>query len=763
MFITDVLSDSHMKDSYKEMSDTECENLINLSLDENKKTKNMLKLGNDCIPGGKQFFSPLRRGNKDNRFEENSLDCGEQQQAEVEDDPFEMMTKEAQLMARQLGKNSFEGNLLLSGFIVPKLHLPFHLPKENFSTDIVSKLSFDTMSLSSPPRVNNDLKIESTIKLFSSLQFNESSLSDESPLKFVDDDIMSEEQAKSKNAEKLFEADLEALKIPILGELDVVEKPKFIEKEHNTIRDCANTIYKGLGSLNTLKAKLKIKNKEIDGKRESLAIKTRKSSDALHVELRHPYKHEKGKRFAEVVERQATFILEPPTVQNFSKDFEQTNNIANFRNGYNPFFLLGTNASSIADSHQTPKGMEFDFITALKANLDSEDPKRPKNTSVDRSSHVWNKRHSDFGTCTQVSGLIPYATNNSKSPDVLFLKPTNRSKVATNGRTRKIEKPLPERAAIKPAYVSKNVIHNAKPYLRRTSILNEKSTTSLKCTSPIKTIAKTSHQSFRPDIAQSSLEVKAKKSSNSIDKPMLNRISIKRKVCFKLTTSPGKNESLNNSSSLLARSLGGDSTLSKHSSVRGPNSNSKLYSSKLAMGERMDEWTKPTSTGSVRPSTDTSLPSLGSVKINDKIVSKPINHSNTVPVTSAQASMGVSRLAASVVSKISRKSNDTLASKNVTPKTSGHIRPRKSAIRSTSEFKTKSSLKPKINGKDFNAAAVISPEPSKLISRLSTDAQNSTANSSNNKTKSNTTAKPFQRRASMFGPSSSRNKENNCP
>ncbi|KAL9921729.1 uncharacterized protein ACN427_002636 [Glossina fuscipes fuscipes] len=729
------------------MSDTECENLINLSLDENKKTKNMLKLDNDCIPGGKQFFSPLRRGNKGNRFEENSFDCGEQQQAEVEDDPFEMMAKEAQLMARQLGKNSFE---------------------ENFSTDIVSKLSFDTMSLSSPPCVNNDLKIESTIKLFSSLQFNESSLSDESPLKFVDDDIMSEEQAKSKNAEKLFEADLEALKIPILGELDVVEKPKFIEKEHNTIRDCANTIYKGLGSLNTLKAKLKIKNKETDGKRESLAIKTRKSSDALHVELRHPYKHEKGKRFAEAVERQATFILEPPTVKNFSKDFEQTNNIANFRNGYNPFFLLSTNASSIADSHQTPKGREFDFITALKANLDSEDPKRPKNTSVDRSSHVWNKRRSDFGTSTQVSGLIPYATNNKKSPDVLFLKPTNRSKVATNGRTRKIEKPLPERAAIKPAYVSKNVIHNSKPYLRQTSILNEKSTTSLKCTSPIKTIAKTSHQSLRPDIAQSSLEVKAKKSSNSIDKPMLNRISIKRKVCFKLTTSPGKYESLNNSSSLLARSLEGDSTLSKHSSVRGPNSNSKLYSSKLAMGERMDEWTKPTSTGSVRPSTDTSLPSLGSAKINDKIVSKPINRirsrtSTFEAVHEIKASMGVSRLAASIVSKISRKSNDALASKNVTPKTSGHIRPRKSAIRSTSEFNTKSSLKPKINGKDFNAAAVISPEPSKLISRLSTGAPNSTANSSNNKTKSNTTAKPFQRRASTFGPSSSRNKENNCP
>lgn len=47
----------------------------------------------------------------------------------------------------------------------------------------------------------------------------EYSLAAESPLKFVDDDIMSEEPPPSLEAEKNFEADLEMLKIPMLSEL----------------------------------------------------------------------------------------------------------------------------------------------------------------------------------------------------------------------------------------------------------------------------------------------------------------------------------------------------------------------------------------------------------------------------------------------------------------------------------------------------------------------------------------------------------------
>uniref|UniRef100_A0A1A9UI45 Uncharacterized protein n=1 Tax=Glossina austeni TaxID=7395 RepID=A0A1A9UI45_GLOAU len=763
------------------MSGTECENLINLSLEENcdtgsKTTKNMLKFVNKCISVGKQFFPPLRRENKGNRFEESFLDFEEQQQAEVEDDPFEMMEKEAQLKARQLGKNSFEA-------------------------DVASKLSIHGMSLSSPSCVNNDLKVENTVKLFSSLQLNEPSLSAESPLKFVDDDIMSEEQANSRNAEKLFQADLETLKIPILGELNAVEKRKFIENEGGTIRERASAACNGLNSLNALKAKLKWKSKEIaknfqtDGNRQSLGTKNRKVSDAMHADLRHPRKHENGRRFTEVVGRQATFVLESPAVQNFSKSSKQTNNLANFRDGYNPFLLLATNASRVTDSDQMPNDRAFDFVTALNANLHSEDPKQPKNTAVS-PSHVWNKKRSDLRTSTRVSGLLPYSTNVNKPSDVIFLKPTNMSKVAANGRTKQIEKPLPEQAAIKPAYIPKNVISNSKSGLRQKSVFNEKSIrasmTSLKCTLPIKKIAETSRRSLRPEIAQASLQVKTRRSSQLIVKPTHNKLSIRAKDSSKLTRSPGKNASLKNSSSKeLARSLRGDSTLSEHSSIRGPKSNSKHYPSKLPMDERMDEWMRPTSAGPVRPSTDAPLPSRGSMKTNDNIISKSINrmrsrsstfetvyevkvkqflkpekirkNSNTVPITSAQALMGVSRLTASVVNKISRKSNNTLASKDVTSKTGSHIGPRTSTIRSTSEFKTKSSLKLKINGKDFNAAAAISAGSSKLTSRMSTGAPNNASTRSNNKTKPNTTAKPLKYRSSMFTTSSCRNKENNRP
>lgn len=776
------------------MSDTECENLINLSLDEDcdtgsTTTKNMLKLVNNCISVGKQFFSPLRRGNEDKRFEENFFNFEEQQQAEVENDPFEMMEKEAQLKARQLDKNSFEGNLLLSGFIVPMLYLPFRLSKENSSTNIVSNLSFHGMSLSSPSCVKNDLKVESTVKFFSSPQFNEPSLSAESPLKFVDDGIMSEEQANSKNAEKLFQADIEMLTIPILGELDAVEKRKFIENEDDTIGERARTICNGLTSLNALKAKLQFKSKEIskisktDANRRSLGIKNRKVSDALHADVRHPCKRENGKRFTEVIGRQATFVLESPAVHNFSKGSEQTNNIASFRNGYNPFLLLATNASHVVDSNQMTNDKAFDFLPALNANLDSEDPKQPNNISVS-PSHILNKKRSDFRTSSRMSGLLPHSTNVNKPSDAIFLKPTNRSKAATNGRTQQIEKSLPEQAAIKPAYISKNVISNSG--LRQKSLLNEKSITasmtSLKCILPMKTIAEKSRRSLRPEIAQSSSQVKTRGSSLLIVKPTHNRLSIRTKDSSKLTRSPGKNAPLKNSSSKeLVRSLRGDSTLSKHSSIRGSKSNSKHYSSKLKIDEGMDEWMRPTSAGSVRPSTDASLPSHGSMK-NNNIISNPINRirsrnstfeavyeiqvkqflkpeksrkdSNNVPITSAQASMRVSRLTAHVVNKISRKSNNTLESKDVTPKTGSHIGPRTSTIRSTSEFKTKSSLKPKINGKDVNAAAAISAGSSKLTSRLSTGAPN--------RTKPDTTAKPLYR-TSMFGTSSFRNKENNRP
>ncbi|XP_075156427.1 uncharacterized protein LOC142229745 [Haematobia irritans] len=278
------------------MCDIDCANLIDLSLDEPSPKKTETSLPE--LPSENQAlinFSPpfAKRDSLDN----NPFDCV-QKLANCQDDPFEIVERQACLKARMCTKPpSIEvkvGNLL-------SLSNENLLDAANYGEDekLKSKVKDFDLDAESPPVMlldkfpgdsnsgtdtdstpNNSAEVTSSAKIKKAMEYRkrllklsvtnaafnspssrrasleemdsmgtpksssmskasmycEFSLAAESPLKFVDDDIdiMAEEPPALVEAEKNFEADLEMLKIPMLSEL-----PSPVVHNTSPIVDCS--------------------------------------------------------------------------------------------------------------------------------------------------------------------------------------------------------------------------------------------------------------------------------------------------------------------------------------------------------------------------------------------------------------------------------------------------------------------------------------------------------------------------------------------
>uniref|UniRef100_A0A1B0AJ02 Uncharacterized protein n=1 Tax=Glossina pallidipes TaxID=7398 RepID=A0A1B0AJ02_GLOPL len=303
------------------MCDIDCENLIDLSLEDekgNSETQSFAIVAKEVAAEDKVtknpfdvlFASPLSF--EDGRHGNDPFD-DMLKQADAQNDPFEMLEREARLKAKQLIKHPpVEGNLmfldnmsskadpainsetespsialseiLLSDNVVcgsssidsdsatgssaetsestklkksseyRKRLLKSTLSKAMCNSPVTKKLSLDEQELLGTP---------TSFSLSKSSQFGEPLLSAESPLKLIDDDIISDEPGKRMNAEQLFEADLEMLKIPILDELPPLEKGNADKIDNITDADMDGAKgLNGLPDLEAIKEKLKIRRGE---------------------------------------------------------------------------------------------------------------------------------------------------------------------------------------------------------------------------------------------------------------------------------------------------------------------------------------------------------------------------------------------------------------------------------------------------------------------------------------------------------------------
>ncbi|KAL9880117.1 uncharacterized protein ACN2A1_011735 isoform 1-T1 [Glossina fuscipes fuscipes] len=303
------------------MCDKNCENLIDLSLEDekgNSETQRLVIVEKDVVAEVKDtknpfdvvFASPLSF--EDGRLGNDPFD-DILRQADERNDPFEMLEREARLKAKQLIKHPpVEGNLVFLDNMYSKVDPPINseiespsmalseiLFPENVACGSSSVDSDSATGSSAETSENTKLKktseyrkrlLKSTLSkamcnspvtkklsldeqellgtptsfnLSKSSQFGEPLLSAESPLKLIDDDIISDEPGKRMNAEQLFEADLEMLKIPILDELPSLEKENVDKIDDLIDTDMVNAKgFNGLPDLEAIKEKLKIKRGE---------------------------------------------------------------------------------------------------------------------------------------------------------------------------------------------------------------------------------------------------------------------------------------------------------------------------------------------------------------------------------------------------------------------------------------------------------------------------------------------------------------------
>uniref|UniRef100_A0A1B0FM47 Uncharacterized protein n=1 Tax=Glossina morsitans morsitans TaxID=37546 RepID=A0A1B0FM47_GLOMM len=303
------------------MCDINCENLIDLSLEDekgNSETQSFAIVVKEVAAEDKVtknpfdvvFASPLSF--EDGRHGNDPFD-DMLKQADEQNDPFEMLEREARLKAKQLIKHPpVEGNLLFLDNMYSEADPPINTETESPSIALSDKLLSDNVACGSSSidsdsatgssaetsesaklkksseyrkrllkstlskamcnsPVTKKLSLDeqellgtpTSFNLSKSSQFGEPLLSAESPLKLIDDDIISDEPGKRMNAEQLFEADLEMLKIPILDELPSLEKAN-ADKIDNIIdadMDSAKGL-NGLPDLETIKEKLKIRRGE---------------------------------------------------------------------------------------------------------------------------------------------------------------------------------------------------------------------------------------------------------------------------------------------------------------------------------------------------------------------------------------------------------------------------------------------------------------------------------------------------------------------
>ncbi|XP_065364487.1 M-phase inducer phosphatase [Calliphora vicina] len=137
------------------------------------------------------------------------------------------------------------------------------------------KLSISNAAFSSPMGRKSSLEFEDSMgtpvssTLSRAAEFGEHLLSAESPLKLVDedDDLLTQEQHDFIDSEKIFEADLEMLKIPILNELPspAVEQTSInMTPNSPNVVNSATSFENALPKLEAIKAKLKAKREEVN-------------------------------------------------------------------------------------------------------------------------------------------------------------------------------------------------------------------------------------------------------------------------------------------------------------------------------------------------------------------------------------------------------------------------------------------------------------------------------------------------------------------
>lgn len=322
------------------MSDIDCANLIDLSLEDDIPcTNTQIKTEIVQQPSvgaatmqGPYFVSPTWR--KRDSLDNNPFDCV-QKLAQRQDDPFDIVEREACLKARTtqrpLAAEVKLGNLLsLSSDNLldyetintpttiaeesclkkfpdndldhesPPILLNCKLPSDsassggsdsnpNSSSELTAssklkkamdrkrllKLSLSNAAYNSPVSHKNSLDCDDlfgtpTSSMFSkAAEFGEHLLAAESPLKLIEDDIMSEEPPNFSDSEKNFEADLEMLKIPILNELSspavALEEPLNTPNQNKSTNlniSPAVSMSTTLSNLEAIKAKLKAKREE---------------------------------------------------------------------------------------------------------------------------------------------------------------------------------------------------------------------------------------------------------------------------------------------------------------------------------------------------------------------------------------------------------------------------------------------------------------------------------------------------------------------
>ncbi|XP_023297235.2 uncharacterized protein LOC111679866 [Lucilia cuprina] len=323
------------------MSDLNCANLIDLSLEDDDSPCNIpapIKTEFEPLPSVSLIEDPplFIPNNWRKSLDNNPFDCV-QKLADRIDDPFDIVEKEACWKAQQALKPKPEvklGNLLslsddnlldeeqmpetphllaeeLSKFKPPELEeeSPPIMLLEKQPPDSVSgpesdsnlnssaetsasaklkknmeyrkrllKLSISNAAFSSPVARKPSLEFEDILgtpvssMLSRAAEFGEHMLSSESPLKLVEDeDIISQEPPNFIDSEKIFEADLEMLKIPILNELpSPAVEPISINTTPITpdVVKSANTFEKALPNLEAIKAKLKAKRDEINNNQQ---------------------------------------------------------------------------------------------------------------------------------------------------------------------------------------------------------------------------------------------------------------------------------------------------------------------------------------------------------------------------------------------------------------------------------------------------------------------------------------------------------------
>lgn len=328
------------------MCDIDCANLIDLSLEENNAPQKTDE--HTLIPSSSEsllqqqgllhFVSPPRK--ERHSLDNNPFDCV-QKLANCQDDPFDIVEREACFKARLCAKPLVEvklGNLLsLSDENLASTNYMetgndgcknklknFDLESESPPVTMIEKITVDGMDSNSGTDTDstpgNSAELSSTSKLKKSMEYRkrllklsvansaafnspvarrssldegsdtmgtpvastlmkstflcEYSLAAESPLKFVDDDIMSEEPPPSLDAEKNFEADLEMLKIPMLSELQspltqnmspvLGEKSDVSDHENNTPINKSKIL-----DLEAIKTRLKARREETNNNNDN--------------------------------------------------------------------------------------------------------------------------------------------------------------------------------------------------------------------------------------------------------------------------------------------------------------------------------------------------------------------------------------------------------------------------------------------------------------------------------------------------------------